>query len=87
MCWGALPMAAFTAANKIEQVVTQAYIALGTTMATYCAQNTAAGRIDRIRSGFRAATIIGFIYAVVMGAAIVTGGKYLTYLFVSTVLR
>ena len=81
---GAMSMAAFTAANKIEQVVTQAYTALGTTMATYCAQNTGAGRIDRIRSGFRAATIVGFVYAVVMGAAIVTGGKYLTYLFVST---
>ena len=77
-------MAAFTAANKIEQVVTQAYTALGTTMATYCAQNTGAGRIDRIRSGFRAATIVGSVYALVMGAAIVTGGKYLTYLFVST---
>lgn len=34
---GSGAVAAFTAANKIEQVLTQAYVALGTTMATYCA--------------------------------------------------
>ena len=32
---GSGAVAAFTAANKIEQVLTQAYVALGTTMATY----------------------------------------------------
>lgn len=80
---GALAMAAFTTAAKIEQIVTQAYVALGTTMAAYCAQNMGAGKIDRIRAGFRAATIIGFIYSVVMGAALILWGKYLTYLFVS----
>ena len=36
---GSLSVAAYTAANKIEQIGTQAYVALGTTMATYCAQN------------------------------------------------
>ena len=32
---GSVHVAAFTAANKIEQVATQVYVALGTTMATY----------------------------------------------------
>ena len=54
---GSLSVAAFTAANKIESVVTQAYVALGTTMATYCAQNIGAGDIKRIRRGFK--SIIG----------------------------
>ena len=54
---GSLSVAAFTAANKIESVVTQAYVALGTTMATYCAQNIGAGDIKRIRRGFKSATI------------------------------
>ena len=36
---GSLVIAGFTAGSKIEQLVTQAYVALGTTMATYCAQN------------------------------------------------
>ena len=58
---GSGAVAAFTAANKIEQVLTQAYVALGTTMATYCAQNIGAGKVKRIRQGFRAATIGGWI--------------------------
>lgn len=80
---GSGAVAAFTAANKIEQIATQAYVALGTTMATYCAQNMGAGAIKRIRQGFCAATIGGGIYSVVMGFALVFFGKYLTYLFVS----
>ena len=76
-------VAAFTAASKIEQVVTQAYVALGTTMATYCAQNIGAGKVQRIRSGFRSATIMSFVYAVISGIFIMTVGKYMTYLFVS----
>ena len=54
---GSVHVAAFTAANKIEQVVTQVYVALGTTMATYCAQNMGAGKVKRISRGFRATTI------------------------------
>lgn len=80
---GSLAVASFAAASKIEQIVTQAHVALGTTMATYCAQNMGARKIDRIREGFRSATIIGSIYAVVTGAAIILLGKNLTVLFVS----
>lgn len=80
---GSLAVAGFAAASKIEQVVTQAYVALGTAMATYCAQNTGAGRFDRIRQGFGASTLIGCIYAVLTGAVVILGGKYLTILFVS----
>ena len=39
---GSTLVAAYTAAGKIEQVVTQAYVAMGTTMATYGAQNMGA---------------------------------------------
>ena len=46
-------------------------------------QNTGAGRFDRIRKGFGASTLIGCIYAVLTGAAVILGGKYLTILFVS----
>ena len=75
---GSTAVAAFTAASKIEQIVTQAYVSLGTTMSTFCAQNAGASRYDRIRKGFISADIIGFIYAVVAGALIMFLGKYLT---------
>lgn len=80
---GSVVIAGFTAGNKIEQLVTQAYIALGTTMATYSAQNMGAGKIDRIRKGFKNAMIIGTIYSVVTSVLVMTVGKYLTPLFLS----
>ncbi len=80
---GSTLVAAFTAASKIEQVVTQAYVALGTTIATFSAQNIGAGNVARIRQGFRASTIIGIIYAFAAAALVMTVGKYMSYLFVS----
>lgn len=80
---GSAAVAAFTAANKIENVITQAYIALGTTMTSYCAQNRGAGKYSRIRSGFRAATVIGVVYSMLASIFFWTVGKYMSYLFIS----
>jgi len=80
---GSVAAAGFAAASKIEQVVSQAYVALGTTMATYCAQNMGAGEKERLRKGFFSGTWIGIIYAVLAGLLIIFAGKYLTVLFVS----
>ncbi len=80
---GSTAVASYTAAGKIEQIAGQAYVAIGTTMATYCAQNRGAGRIDRIKEGFKSATCMGFIYSIIAGALIFFFGKYMTYLFVS----
>ena len=52
-------------------------------MATYCAQNMGAGKIRRIRQGFKAITIMGIIYSVIVAAVVMTVGKYMTYLFLS----
>ena len=80
---GSTLVAAYTAAGKIEQVVTQAYGAMGTTMATYGAQNMGAGSVKRIREGFKACTIVGVVYSIVAATFIMTVGKFMTYLFVS----
>lgn len=80
---GSIAVAAFTAANKIENLLTQAFVAQGVTMATYCAQNMGAGRPDRIRKGFRAADMQGFLYGIGAGIFFIFAGKYLTYLFLS----
>ncbi|QUO32371.1 MATE family efflux transporter [Faecalicatena sp. Marseille-Q4148] len=80
---GSTMVAAFTAACKIEQVVTQAFIAMGTTLSVYSAQNMGAGKVKRIRQGFRAATWMSFVYAILSGLLIMTVGKYMTVFFVS----
>lgn len=80
---GSYSVAAFTAGNKIENVFAQAFVALGTAMATYNAQNIGAGKLERVREGFRAAHIIGVVYAVVTGLILAAVGKYFSYLFIS----
>jgi len=85
--FGSVAVAGYSAAVKIEQIVTQAYIALGTAMSTYCAQNMGAGKIYRIRKGFASATWMGEIYAVLTGILVFFGGKSMTVLFVSENVR
>ena len=80
---GSYAVAAFTAGNKIENIFTQAYVAIGTTMATYNAQNIGARKLDRVSQGFNSAHIIGITYAIVTGVIIFFFGKYLSYLFIS----
>lgn len=80
---GAYPVAAFTAGSKIEGIFSQAFVAIGTAMATYNAQNIGAGKLDRVRQGFRSAHVIGITYAVIAGLFLIFAGKYLSYLFIS----
>ena len=56
--FGSTVVAAYTAACKVEQLVTQPYGAMGMTMATYCAQNRGVNAMDRIRKGVRIANIM-----------------------------
>ena len=80
---GAYAVAAFTAGQKVENIFSQAYVALGTAMATYNAQNVGAGNVQRVREGFRSANIIGVTYAIITGAILIFWGKYFAYLFIS----
>ena len=80
---GSYAVAAFTAGNKIENIFTQAFVAIGTTISTYNAQNIGAGKLDRVRQGFRSTDVIGCVYAVVAGFILFFAGKYFSYLFIS----
>jgi len=63
--FGANAVTAFTAAIFIEQIFTQAYIALGATMAVYSAQNFGAKKLSRIKEGTKISLIIvGIITAI-----------------------
>lgn len=80
---GSYAVAAFTAGSKIENIFSQAFVAIGTAMATYNAQNIGACKLERVREGFRCAHIIGVIYAIVTGLILIFWGKYFSYLFIS----
>ncbi|HCS67994.1 MAG TPA: MATE family efflux transporter [Oribacterium sp.] len=62
--FGSTAVAAYTAANKLHNVLTQEMNSMGQAMATYSGQNYGAHRCDRIQQGVRAAMIIELIYSV-----------------------
>ncbi|MDD2973415.1 MAG: MATE family efflux transporter [Lachnospiraceae bacterium] len=80
---GSTAVAAYTAAGKVEQLVTQPFMALGMTMATYSAQNRGVGDIDRIRKGVFVANIMNVIYALVIAVVIIEAMPYAVQLFVT----
>lgn len=54
-------VAANTALGRIEQLVQQPYSSLGAAITTYTGQNIGAGKIDRVKQGYR----VGFVCVVV----------------------
>lgn len=80
--FGSVAVAAYTAACKVEQLVTQPYSAMGMTMATYGAQNWGINDVDRIRKGTRIANGMSAVYSIVVYGVIVLLLPYLIRLFV-----
>lgn len=80
--FGSVAVAAYTAASKVEQLVTQPFMALGTTMATYSAQNIGVKDIVRIRKGTRIANWMSGIYSVLIYGVVILILPYLMQLFV-----
>lgn len=79
---GAVSVAAYTAAQKIDTIATQPMNSFGATMATYAAQNYGAGKIDRIRKGVFQCALISVSFSIVMGLVNVFAGYQLTGIFV-----
>lgn len=68
--FGSTAVAAYTAANKFQNIVLQGMIATGQTMATYSGQNYGKGDIKRIRHGVRAALEISVVYSLICSVVI-----------------
>ena len=81
--FGSTVIASFTAANKVESLVTQPFNAMGMTMATYGAQNMGTNDLDRIRKGVRSANIMSAVYSVIVYGVAVVLMPYLVPMFVS----
>lgn len=80
--FGSVAVAAYTAAIKVESIVTQFYGALGMTMATYSAQNMGVNDIGRIRKGVRISNYLSAGYSVVVYGVIILLLPFMIRLFV-----
>lgn len=80
---GSVVVAAFTAANKVSELVTQPFNAMGMTMATYGAQNMGIHDFKRMKKGVRSANIMSAIYSVVIYFVIIPFIPAMLHLFVN----
>lgn len=80
---GSLAVAAATAGGKVLGFLACPFDALGSTMATYGAQNVGASRYDRLNRGLFAASAMGFVYSVAAVLIVWGFGPNLTRLFVT----
>ncbi len=79
---GAVSVAAYTAAQKIDSIATMPVNSLGATMATYAAQNYGAGKPERIRKGVFQCILISVSFSILMGLINIFAGSSLAAVFV-----
>lgn len=80
--FGDVKIAAYTAASKAEQLVTQPAVTFGVAMANYSGQNLGANEIERIKKGVRSCTILTLCCAVFGMVFLRVFGGDVTRLFV-----
>lgn len=80
---GSVVVAAYSAANKIDQFSTQILLSLGMALAVYCGQNFGAGNLDRIKVGVNQTAVLSVVCSVAVGAFVIFLAKPLTRLFIS----
>ena len=80
--FGAVYIAGFSAAGKIQNLVASVFVSFGATIATYVGQNRGAGNMERIRQGVRSTQIMILIWSVVMFTFIQIAGGPMIHIFV-----
>lgn len=81
--FGVLFLAGFTATNKLYGMLEVAATSYGFAVTTYTGQNLGAGRIDRIRQGYRSALWIALLTSLAIAAVMIAGGRPILSCFVS----
>ncbi len=75
-------MSSYTAAGRFEQLVQQPFNSLGTAVATFTGQNIGANQMERVRKGFRCATLLCVLFSAAMLPVAFFGGTFIMRLFV-----
>lgn len=80
--FGSTAMAAYTATNRLEQLVQQPFGSMSMALSTYAGQNMGAGKLRRIREGFRDSLLAMIAVAAGMTLIMQFFGESLVGLFV-----
>lgn len=81
--FGESVVAANTALGRIEQLVQQPYNSLGTALTTYTGQNIGAGKIDRVKQGYKAGFKSVVVVSIVMLIPCQLFGETIVSIFVT----
>ena len=81
--FGSVVVAAFTATSRIEMLVQQPFGSLSMAISTYTGQNIGAGKIDRVKQGFKRAYLMMAIFALAMVPLAQFGGEWIMKFFVN----
>lgn len=81
--FGESVVAANTALGRIEQLVQQPYNSLGAAITTYTGQNIGAGKIDRVKQGYKAAFWSVVVFSIVMVVPCQLFGEQIVGIFVT----
>lgn len=81
--FGATIMAAYTASNRIEQLVQQPFNSLGMASSTIAGQNYGAGKKDRIYNAAKSGTLINVLFSALMIVVMYTLGNDIVGVFIS----
>ena len=81
--YGTVVVAAYTATNRIEQLIHQPFTTLGASIATFCGQNYGAKKYDRVYSGYGKGLLIMVVLSAVLILTMQLFGGAITSLFVT----
>lgn len=80
--FGKVTVAAFTTTSRIENIIHQPYGTLGAALSTYTGQNYGAGKMDRVKQGYRKSLLLMFIFTLIMLPMMQLFGEQITRMFV-----
>ena len=80
--FGSVYIAGFSAAGKIQNIVSTVVVAFGAAAATYVGQNRGAGRMDRVHQGVKSIQIMILVWSAVMILVIHLFGDMLIRIFI-----
>jgi putative MATE family efflux protein len=82
--YGSDVLAGYTAAIKVDSFATLPIVNFGAALSTYTAQNMGAGKIERVRKGYKATILMGFAFSVIISCIIFLSGQNMIGLFMDS---
>lgn len=79
---GAVYIAAFSAAGKIQNMISSVYLAIGATIATYVSQNYGAGKIERVKEGLKVTQFLVLVWSAMLFGLVMLFGRSIMHLFI-----